>query len=185
MAISTTVESLLRLAWKAEQSGRPNLRDALLTLAVAESGPEEAVLAERCRRLLIARQPDHWYATTVTLGQALAHPKVAPVIDRLRVMFPPVRVQRALFRSAVEEGAFDGSAEPLRKVFEGLGLIPAGLGRGLRGRHGARTLRFPSVADDPRDLGAFYLSLLFSMAVLLQAVTESESDDADRDARAA
>jgi hypothetical protein len=89
LALSTTVEDLLRLAWRAERSGRPNLRDALMTLVVAESGPEEAVLAERCRRLLIARQPDHWYATTTTLGQALAHEKVAAVIERLRAMFPP------------------------------------------------------------------------------------------------
>ena len=51
---SATVEGLLRLAWLAEVEGRPRLRDAVMTLAVAESGPGDAVLAERCRRKLVA-----------------------------------------------------------------------------------------------------------------------------------
>ena len=61
------VDDLLRLAWQADRDGRPGTRDALLMLAIAESGPGEAVMAERCRRRLISRQPDHWLASFPTL----------------------------------------------------------------------------------------------------------------------
>ncbi|MGE3818014.1 MAG: hypothetical protein AB7I30_01130 [Isosphaeraceae bacterium] len=192
LTLSATVENLFRLAWHAERSGRSHLRDAMLTLAVAESGPDEAVLAERCRRLLIARQPDHWYASTATLGQALTHSKVVAIIDRLRAMFPPIRVQRWLFRFAVEQGAFNGSDVPLRRVFEDLGLLPA-RGNSAAGRQSqAPTVRFPTPvldgedrAEHRRDLGAFYLSLLFSMAVLIETVSDRQRGAADRDTRAA
>jgi len=192
LTISTKVENLLRLAWQAERTGRPNLRDALLTLAVAESGPDEAVLAERCRRLLVARQPDHWYATSGTLGRALSHGKVAAVIEKLRVMFPPVRVQRLLLRGAVEQGPFLASPTPIRRVFEGLGLIPSRFGSGADTRSPAHTLLFPSAArvgddpaDGPREIGAFYMTLLFSMAVLLETVSGAGRGLSDRDSRAA
>jgi hypothetical protein len=176
LRLSTTVEDLLRLAWWAERSGRPNLRDALMTLAVAESGPEEAVLAERCRRLLVARQPDHWYATTATLGLALGHERVAAVIERLRAMFPPVRVERLLMKAAAEAGPYEPPA-PLRRVFEDLGLIPV---RG--GRAQAPTLRFPGPWGDDdaadadrhaRELAAFSLTILLAMAVLIRAVQDA------------
>ncbi len=69
--MATAIDDLLRLAWQAEWDGKPGLRDALLTLAVVDGGTENAVLAERCRRLLVARRPDHWFAVTPTLGQAI------------------------------------------------------------------------------------------------------------------
>ena len=64
--MGTLIEDLLRLAWQADRDNKPGLRDAVLTLAAAESGSESVVLAERCRRLLVARRPDHWFATSPT-----------------------------------------------------------------------------------------------------------------------
>ena len=58
-------EDLLRLAWEAEHDGRRALRDALLTLAVAESGPDDA-WAERCRARLVAERPDHFLGEFAT-----------------------------------------------------------------------------------------------------------------------
>jgi hypothetical protein len=121
---SATVEGLLRLAWEAEAEGRPRLHDALLTLVVAESGPDDAVLAERCRRRLVARQPDHWYATTATLGQILANERVAKALAKLRATFPPVRVQRHLLRFNTLRGAFEGGQPPLERVLQDLHLAP-------------------------------------------------------------
>src|SRR4051794_29326230 len=74
-AMSAVVEDLLRLGWEANADGRPGMRDALLTMAVAEAGADDAVLADRCRRLLIAHRPDHCFAWSTTVGHALRRPK--------------------------------------------------------------------------------------------------------------
>lgn len=191
MKISTTVESLLRLAWRAETAGKPKLRDAVMTLAVAESGPDESLLAERCRRLLIAREPHHWYATGTTLGHALAQDRVAAVVEKLRAMFPPVRVERMLFRGEVEDGPFRETVVPLRRVFEELNLIPARPGSSSGARRPRNTLLFPTPDDREdgdarrREMGAFYMTLLFSMAVLLNVALGQDQDADDRDYRAA
>jgi hypothetical protein len=194
--VTATVEDLLRLAWLADADGRPRLRDAMLTLAVAESGPEDAVLADRCRRLLVARQPGHWYASSATLGQALAHRKVAAALAKLRAMFPPVRVQRMLLRGDVERGPYRGRTTPLLRILEDLGLAPerpigadVGAPRG-RSRSRPQAIPFlfigPDPALEPPDLDddgnvvgdslvPFYLAVLFSMAVLLNTVVEQDS----------
>ncbi len=194
----TAIEDLLRLAWRADGDEKPGLRDALLTLAVADSGAEDAVLAERCRRLLVARRPDHWFATAPTLGHALAHPRVAAALGRLRAAFPPVRVQRHLLRYAAQGGPFTGRPPSMARVMEDLSLVPEE-GRpssspssspsprpGAVSRDRLRALPFAAVArpegDDPDGaLAALYLSVLLAMAVLLKTVI----DPAAHDSRAA
>jgi hypothetical protein len=206
---SATVEGLLRLAWEAEAEGRPRLHDALLTLVVAESGPDDAVLAERCRRRLVARQPDHWYATTATLGQILANERVAKALAKLRATFPPVRVQRHLLRFNTLRGAFEGGQPPLERVLQDLHLAPtrsrtdpmpaptsSTSGGRDRSRGGVRALPFPgrpeasgsgtdsgSSNDPDGSVAAMYLSVLLAMAVLLQGVMEQE--EVANDSRAA
>ena len=199
---SPVVEDLLRLAWSADLEGRPGLRDALMTLLVAESGAEDAVLAERCRRSLVARQPDHWYATSPTLGQALAHERVAGALTKLRSIFPPVRVQRLLLRAEAQRGAFTGGRPPLDQVLQDLRLMPtrkrppavaeAPAAVLDSPREEFRALPFPGKVEtndatpsrDPdRSVAALYLSVLFAMAVLLHGVVEQEP--ASRDSKAA
>ena len=163
----------------------------MLTLAVAESGPGDAVLAERCRRLLVARQPNHWFATTATIGQALANEDVARVMARLRTMFPAARVQRSLLRGAVQRGPFTGRTRARSPACSKTSAWPpnAWPDSATRTRRRARSqaLLFPSPATAPDDalepppldaavdgesLAPLYLAILLAMAVLIQSVLE-------------
>jgi hypothetical protein len=204
MATATTTEmtgfeDLLRLAWQVGSEGKPGMRDALMTLAVAESGPADAVLADRCRRLLVARQPGHWFASVPTLGQALTHPKVAGALAKLRAMFPPVRVQRLLLRFDTAHGPFTGHPTPFGQVLQDLSLAPDDLPGAAsrpagpvrdpsRPRPAARALPFPGVAtpaDPDGSIGALYLAVLLALAVLLDSVLAQQPADASSDSRAA
>ena len=111
--MATAVEDLLRLAWQANADGRAGLRDALMTLAVADSGGENLALAERCRRVLVARQPDHWYASSDSLGHALSRPKVVASLAKLRTIFPPARVRHLLLRGDAGRGPYQGRTPAL------------------------------------------------------------------------
>ncbi len=181
-----TIEDLLRLAWLANSDEKPGLRDALLTLAAVDSGRDDAVLAERCRRLLVARRPDHWFATTPTVGSAMSHPQVAAALARLRTTFPPVRVQRHLLRYEVQSGPFTGRSTSLNRVLEDLSLVPDEAKTKPRSRpvpinqDRAQALPFPGTStqiDADGSLSNFYLTILLAMAVLLKTVTEPSSLD--------
>ena len=181
--MATAIDDLLRLAWQADWDGKPGLRDALMTLAVVDGGAENAVVAERCRRLLVARRPDHWFATIPTLGQAIAHPKVAAALSRLRATFPPIRVKRHLLRAAVLRGPFQGQWVSMPRVLEDLALSD-----GRRKPAAVPALPFPSSARDDTgetdpdgSLTLLYATVLLAMAVLLRNVIEPAS----RDSRAA
>jgi hypothetical protein len=182
------VDDLLRLAWQADRDGRAGTRDALLMLAIAESGPGEAVMAERCRRRLISRQPDHWLASFPTFGQALGHPRVSGAVRQLRAIFPPVRVQSLLLRGDVSRGPFTGRPRPLWSVCEDL-LGPSPRPRRDRLRpadpsseNQVSALRFfppgPSDATDPNaTLLVFYLTVLLAIAILLASVMPPSAQD--------
>jgi hypothetical protein len=158
-------EDVLRLAWQADRDGRPGMRDALLTLAVAESGPDDAVAAERCRRKLIAGRPDHWFAPFPTLGQALADDRVARALDRLRTTFPEARVRWLLMRGDVRRGPYRRHP-PLSRVLDDL----LGPGPGVSS--------VPPRSDpDHADLIHFYLNVLLAIAVLLAAVVSPAATD--------
>lgn len=118
--MAAVVEDLLRLAWRANADGRAGMRDALLTLAVAESGADDAVLAERCRKLLVAHRPDHCFAGPMPIGHALARPKVAETLRKLRFMYPPVRVRHLLLRGGAAGGPYTSPDLPLWRVLEDL-----------------------------------------------------------------
>lgn len=177
--VTTDFEELLRLAWQVAAEGKPGTRDALLTLAVAESGPTDAVLAERCRRLLVARQPSHWFATTATLGQALTHPRVAGALAKLRAMFPPVRVQRLLMRFDAAHGPFTGARPPLNRVLRELTLAPEAPARSRP----TRARLFSGQAEPDGSVEALYFAVLLAMAVLLESVVaRGQSDGPDSSA---
>lgn len=198
---ATTFEDLLRLALQVAGEGKPGMRDALMTLAVAESGPADAVLAERCRRLLVARQPGHWFATTATLGQALTHPKVAAALTKLRAMFPPVRVQRLLMRFDAAHGPYTGTNLPLGRVLQELSLAPETPSENTT-RPSERTREMPRPAEErPRralpfpvstsqdestvSVEALYFAVLLAMAVLLESVVARPDVVPASDTRAA
>jgi hypothetical protein len=196
--MAAVVEDLLRLAWQANADGRPGMRDALLTLVVAESGPDEAVMAERCRRLLIAHRPDHCFAASTTLGQALSRPRAAGALTTLRRMYPPVRVRHLLLRGAAARGPFALHELPLSRVLEDLlldrSIAPAAASARDRRRESetGRALPFPAAAGAPArrsidlpglDLeiptddrvAVFYVSVLLALAVLLDNVLRPSS----------
>jgi hypothetical protein len=177
--MSDVVEGLMRLAWHAESDGKPGTRDALLTLVVVESLAEDAVLAERCRRLLVARQPGHWFAAAPTVSQALARDRVASALAKLKSMFPPVRVRHLLLREEARRGPYTGRSPSLTSLMDD--LIPLPEGRRIAMPH---ALPFPagrsaqySETDPDGKLAAFYFSVLLAMAVLLQGVLEQSSTD--------
>src|SRR5215217_8187511 len=120
-----SAEDVLRLAWQADREGRVRMRDELLMLAVAESGPGDAVSAERCRKLLVAGRPDHWFTSFSTIGQALGHPRVAGEIERLRVAYPSARILRLLMRGEVQRGPYTGRSRPLPGILNDLGGVPS------------------------------------------------------------
>jgi hypothetical protein len=181
------VDDILRLAWQAERDGRPGTRDALLMLAIAESGPGEAVLAERCRRRLISRDPGHWLASFPTFGQALGHPRVAGVVRQLRAIFPPVRVRRLLLRGDVKRGAYQGPGRPSPSLRDDL-LGPSRGSRRGRGRPDEPSpvaevpaLPFPPGSGDATGpntpLLVFYLTILLAIAILLASVIPPSAHD--------
>jgi hypothetical protein len=171
MRTAKDVEEIVRLAWHAEREGRPGVRDALLTLVVAEGGLDDAVLAERLRRLLIARRPDHWLASFPTVGQALGHPQVIAALDRLRATYPPTRVQRILLRGEAASGPYRQQRRPLSRVIDDLLGRPAEILT-------IPALPFPAaepggatpVDDDPASILIYYLSVLLAIAILLASV---------------
>ncbi len=174
--MSAVVEDLLRLARAADEDGRPGMRDALLTLVVAESGAEDAVLAERCRRLLVAHRPDHCFAATATLGQALQRPQVAAALKTLRGMYPPVRVQHLLLRAEAAHGPLSPHRLPLNRIVEDLALDRTVAPAAHRHRvDQSRPLPFPSPTridqlDPDGKIAIFYASVLLALAILLETV---------------
>ncbi len=110
---------LLRLAWEAEHDGRTRLRDALLTLAVIESGPDDS-WAERCRTSLVADRPDHFLRQFPTVRSAIGDPRVVEARERLRVKYPSARVRSLLLRAGARRGPFLGRVESLDAMIEDL-----------------------------------------------------------------
>jgi hypothetical protein len=115
---------LLRMAWEAEHDGRSQLRDSLMTLAVAESEPGDPWV-ERCRARLVAGRPDHFFGKFPTVAQALDNPRVIEARDRLRAKYPPARVQSLLLRARARRGPYLGRVESLEAMIEDLAGPPA------------------------------------------------------------
>ncbi len=109
----------LRMAWVAERAGRLGTRDVLLTLAIASSGPEDEWVTRAWSRLISAR-PDHFFAAFPSLSQALDNPDVVKSVNKLRLSFPPSRIERLLVRSAVSSGKYTGKVIPLDLVIDDL-----------------------------------------------------------------
>jgi hypothetical protein len=186
--MSGVVDGLLRLAWYAETGGKPGTRDALLTLAVAECIGDDAALAERCRRLVVAYQPGHWYATSPTLAEALGRGKVAEAMAKLRAMFPPVRVRHLLLREAMRRGPYTGRRPSPAKLLDD--LAPAGSEIAVYAAPRALPFLAPAAragggdgtveVDPDGSLARFYLSVLLAIAVLLQSVLAPGSSEGSK-----
>ena len=186
--MSSPAEDLLRLAWQVDGEGRPATRDALLTLAVAESLPDDPEFAERCRALLSARQPNHWFASPTTHAEALGQTRVVEALAKLRAIFPPVRVKRMLLRGAAQQGPYTGRRVPLSEILVGLSLPKVQKAESAQTKtlH-PQSLPFPvpSSKDSGRgnDLDpdgsvvALYWSTLVAMAVVLNMVLDSSAQD--------
>lgn len=118
------VDDLLRVARRAQLDGNGPLREAMLTLAVAEGGPG-AGWAERCRARLLAERPRHFLGTHPALERTLADPRVAEAIAKLRGQYPAGRVGWLRFRAEVESGLYTGDVAPLESIVEALAGPPA------------------------------------------------------------
>jgi hypothetical protein len=192
--MATTVEELLQLAWQSDVEGRPGTRDALLTLAVAEGGVDDIVLAEQCRRVLVARRPGHFFATPAPLSQSLDRPQVVDTIDKLRNMFPPVRVRHMLMRGAAQRGPFTGGAIAPTLLLLDLAPSPTPPPPHIRPRVQEPTPRplpfLPPILsqaeedDEPSNLVAMYWSVLLAMALLLKTVIEPREREHEQNRRA-
>lgn len=203
------VDDLLCVAWRAQLDGRGPLREAMLTLAVAEGGPASG-WAERCRARLLAERPKHFLGTHPSLERTLADPQVAEAIRRLRGQYPVGRVGWLRFRSEVETGPYTGEVAPLGTIVDALagppaeaevrrdaaevvrgplararaevavGATPAGPRRALVGfAEGDSSAEMPSVREDEETASSLYLAVLLAIAMLLASV------GAGRESRAA
>ena len=114
----------LRLAWHAQRDGRGPLREAMLTLAVAESGPGDGWV-ERCRARLLSERPNHILGAHPTLERTLADPRVAGAIRKLRGQYPPGRIGWLRFRAEVAEGLYTGEVASLATILDTLIGPPA------------------------------------------------------------
>lgn len=115
---------LLRLAWEAEHDGRTRLRDALMTLAVTESGPSDAWV-ERVRTKLIADRPDHFLAHFASIALALEDSRVVEARERLRAKYPEARVRWMQLKAGAARGPYLGRVESLDAMIEDLVGPPA------------------------------------------------------------
>lgn len=118
------VDDHLRLAWHAERDGRGPLREAMLTLAVAESAPGDG-WAERCRARLLAERPNHILGAHPTLERSLADPRVAEAIRKLRGQYPPGRIGWLRFRAEFTAERYTGDVAPLATILDALFGPPA------------------------------------------------------------
>jgi hypothetical protein len=112
-------DDLLRLAWAADRDGSRKRREALLTLAVVESSPQDD-WAEKVRQHLLADRPDHFLRVFPTVEAARTDPRALEMANRLRVKYPPVRVRSLLLRSQVVRGTYTGRAESIDAFVEDL-----------------------------------------------------------------
>ena len=166
-----TADDYLRLARQARRDGRGRLREAMLTLAIGASGPDDA-WAERCRARLLAERPDHFLAAHPTAAHALADPRVGRALERLRAQFPPIRVRWLRLRADVAAGPYTAEPEPLAAVVDDL------FGPALTAWKGGGSSDEVAAAKEV-DPEPVYLAVLLSIAMLLATVR------ADRDRRAA
>lgn len=190
---------LLRLAWQAARDARPGLRDALLTLALAESGPNDRSWADRCWKRLIANRSDDLIAAYPSWEFARRDERIAARVAKLRLMFPPARVQRLLERGAVLRGAYTGRRPRMSILLDDLlgqqepsaahssqRMRPAT--KPLTSANERRATGAPALTLGPRESGLgteptegdnsvylFYLTVLLAIALLL-ASTEQVSD---------
>jgi hypothetical protein len=111
------IDDYLRVAWWARREGHMTLREAMLTLAVAEGTPGEG-WAERCRARLLAERPGHFLGAHPSLERTLADPRVVEAIRKLRGQYPPGRVGWLRFRSEVAEGPYTGELVPLAAMVD-------------------------------------------------------------------
>jgi hypothetical protein len=203
-----TVDDLLRLAWQAQRDGRGPLREAMLTLAVAEGGPGSG-WAERCRARLLAERPKHFLGTHPSLESTLADPQVAEAIRRLRGQYPVGRVGWLRLRAEVDAGPYTGEVAPLETIVDALagppaeaevrrdaaeavrgplarsraevvvGATPVGPRRAIAGfAEGDSSGETPAVREDDIT-SSLYLAVLLAIAMLLASV------EAGRTSRAA
>jgi len=174
--MGTMVEDLVRLAWQSEVEGKPGTRDALLTLAVAESGVEDLVLAEKARRVLVMRRPDHWFASPVPMSQWMDNPEVINVLGKLRTMFPRVRVRHLLMRGDAQRGPYSGRvASPSQLLLD---LVPAPTPPKPHIKAIAPVAKLPEASATPQEeMLAFYWSILLAMAVTMKIALDSASVD--------
>jgi hypothetical protein len=133
---------LIRLAWEAEHDGRARLRDALMTLAIAESTPDDP-WAERCRARLVLERPDHYLARFATVSLALQDPRVVEATERLRVKYPESRVQSLLLRARAARGPYLGRVESLEAMIDDLAGPTAAEAENVR-RDAAQPTRGPT-----------------------------------------
>lgn len=114
----------LRLAWQADCSGHPKLRDVMLTLALAESETTDPWV-ERCRTKLVRDRAGHFFSHFPTLADALGHDEVRKAVERLREKYPPARVEWLLLAGDSSRGRFTGRATSLAIVLHDLFGTPA------------------------------------------------------------
>ncbi len=190
-----TADDALRLAWISHRHGREAHRDALLTLAVASGVPSGAPWVDRVRDFLVSRRRDHLFATFVELDEALSDRRVMAALGRLRLSFPPERVEWLVRRDAVGRGPYSGRsarvetllgdilAKPRVKRLRDrvrLGLagsasstsIPAGALAPL----GAVTTHEAGLPEASGPILAFYLTVLLGIAGLCALVLEESRD---------
>ncbi len=194
------IDDFLRVAWWAQREGRGPLREAMLTLAVAEGGPG-AGWAERCRARLLAERPGHFLGARPSLEGALADPRVAEAIGKLRGQYPPGRVGWLRFRSEVAEGPYTGDDAPLAEIIDALagpaaeadvrrdapelvrgplarnrvevavGVTPSGpMRNGVSDTAADAWADGPDTATDEDASVGFYLAVLLAIAMLLASV---------------
>jgi hypothetical protein len=187
MRTAEEIEEMVRLAWHAEREGRAGMRDALMTLVVAEGSVDGAVPAERFRRRLIAGRPDHWLASFPTVGRALGDSRVVAAVDRLRSTFPPIRVRRILLRGDAACGPYRGQHRPLSRIIDDLIGRPA-----VAEAPAAPSLPFPEPVAGATPAGrdaatalAYYLGVLLAIAILLASVLPQSQTPAPEGTRAA
>ena len=146
-------EEYLRLALQATRDGHRRRREAMLTLAIGESGPDDA-WAEAARARLVADRPGHFFTSHPTVAGALADTRVTHALGRLHAQYPPTRLAWLRLGADAASGPYTG------KPPESLALLTARL------RLGTPT---PVAASSAfrEDLDAAYLTALLSIAILL------------------
>ena len=135
----------------------------------------------RCQSVLSKRLPPEWFDGAEVSCLRIKNERVTRTLEKLRLMFPTIRIRRLLMRAEIIQGPYSPNSPKIEQLLRDLRLLSPRPNSAEVGR-GPQSLPFPGSTDSDHDgeLVAFYWSVLVAMAALLSVVLQAEASKPDQ-----